>query len=317
MRRFDHPRAPRRPVTGLTAVFAAFLVIAVTACGSSGNSYGGSSSSGGSGRATSNSLGFGSPAAQLPATPPDVPANAPACTGSLNQRAYVRPNLVHLISGCSNQQETELQITNLSGLVLDVAPAANTSAQLQVTSYDTSSGLLPTPADKLEVEAQNTVLGPWSPDNSAAVFLPVGGTLTATANEPPVELSVDVDPGASWFTLGATTLTGYVVGNVTDATPAEFYQSIADCVNATYKFWLDLEQAQPTPSPADLIKQVLGLGKCAALVSKVNTYLDRQNHPADPLTEADRGGLHVEDGEFVSQYEQEEQVQDEIRSDIR
>jgi hypothetical protein len=316
MRRFGHPPAPRRPVTGLTAVFAAFLVTAVTACGSSGNSSGGSSSDG-SGSATSTSLGFGSPAAQLPATPPDVPAAAPACTGSLNQRAYVRPDLVHLISGCSNQQETELQITNLSGLVLDVAPAADTSAQLQVTSYDTSSGLLPTPADELEVEAQNTVLGPWSPDNSAAVFLPVGATLTATASEPPVELSVNVDPGASWFTFGATIMTGYVVGNVTDATPAEFYQSIADCVNATYRFWLDLEQAQPTPSPADLINQVLGLGKCAALAGKVNAYLDRQSHPADPLAEADRGGLHVEDGEFVSQYEQEEQVQDEIRSDIR
>ncbi len=316
MRHFYHPRAPRRLVTGLAAVSAAFLVTVVTACGPSGNSYGGSSS-GGSGGATSTSLGFGSPSAQLPATPPDVPANAPACTGNLNQRAYVRPNLVRLISGCSNQQETELQITNLSGLVLDVAPAANTSAQLQVTSYDTSSGLLPTPADKLEVEAQNTVLGPWSPNNSAAVFLPVGGTLTATANDPPVELSVNVDAGASWFTFGATIMTGYVVGNVTDATPAEFYQSIADCVNATYQFWLDLDPTQHTPSPADLINQVLGLGKCAALVSRVKTYLDHQNQPADPLAEAERGGLHVKDGEFVSEYEQEEQVQDEIRSDIR
>jgi hypothetical protein len=219
-------------------------------------------------------------------------------------------------SACTNAQETELQITNLSELVLDVAPFSGTSAQLQVTPP--SDGPLPTLAGELEVTAQNAVLDGWSPGNSAAVFLPVGGRLTAYASTKPVELSVTLDPDATDWSFGAWTLAIVVASNVPDENPAGYYGSIADCVNATQQIWEEITQPQqPPPSLKDLIDQALGVQGCAELTNKINEYLESKAEQRDEDQEAQLAAEHLNDSQVQSEDTQEEMVNNErIDSDI-
>ena len=195
--RWSGRRVASRSARNAGVVFAAVLLGLVAACGSTSS---------------------GPAPSAIPAGPPDVPAHAPACSGALSQRAYVRADLVPVISACTNAQEDELQITNLSELVLDVAPYANTSPHLQVTPP--SDGPLPTLAAELEVSAQNAVLNGWSPGNSAAVFLPVGGTVTAYSSTRPTELAITLDPDATAWSFGAWALSIVVAANVPDESPA-------------------------------------------------------------------------------------------------
>jgi len=252
----------------------------------------------------------------IPAGPPDVPAQAPACSGTLDQQAYVRADLASVISACTDAQENELQITNLSELVLDVAPYANTSAQLEVTPP--SDGSLPTLAAELEVSAQNAVLEPWKPGNSAAVFLPVGGTLTAYASTKPVELSITLDPDATDWSFGAWALAVTVASNVPDENPAGYYGLVADCVNATQAIWEEITQPQqPPPSLRDLIDQALGVHGCVELTNKINEYLENQAEQRDRAAQAELAAEHIDDSQVQSENAAEEMVNDaEIASDI-
>jgi hypothetical protein len=227
--------------------------------------------------------------------------------------------MVRLISACTNSQKDELQITNLSELVLDVAPYGSTQAQLHVTPP--SSGLIPSPAGELEVAAQDAVLNRWTPGNPSAVFLPVGGTLIATpatGSNVAVELSITVDPDATSWSFGAWALAILVATNVPGESPEGYYGSIADCVNATLKIWDELTQAQQAPPPlTDLIDQALGVGGCAELVNQINEYLKSQAEQRDADQEAQLVEEHLNESQLHSDYTQEEMVSDEeIRSDI-
>lgn len=301
---------PLRSIRSLAVLSALILVTLVTACGSGGGSSGGGSS----GESTPcGGLGSGESPCQIPATPPDVPSQAPPCTGSLDQRASVRADLQGLISACSDPQGDKMEVTNISQFVLDITPAAGTSAQLNVTSYDTSSDPVPTAAGVLEVEAQNTVVQSWSPDNPATSLLPVGGTLMATTSYPPVQLSVNVDQDVSGYSFGAAALTSYVVSNVGTESPGDYYQSIADCINATYQLWQELVQQQP-PTVLALMNQALASSSCGELVKKVTDYLNN----SDPLSvAAERGAEHAGEPDWISKFNEQEQVQDVIKSDTR
>ena len=224
--------------------------------------------------------------------------------------------MVSVISACTNAQENELQITNLSELVLDVAPFADTNVQLQVTPP--SDALLPTVASELEVTAQNAVLVGWSPGNSAAVFLPVGGKLTAYASTKPVELSITLDPDATDWSFGAWALAIVVASNVPDENPAGYYGSIADCVNATQQIWEEITQSQqPPPSLKDLIEQALSVPGCAELTNKINEYLQGKAEQRDETEEAQLATEHLNDSQVQSEDTQEEMVNnEEIDSDI-
>jgi hypothetical protein len=294
LRRSGRRVAPRS-ARDAGVVFAVVLLGLVAACGS-----------GSSGPSPS----------VIPTGAPDVPAQAPPCSGALNQRAYVRADLVRVISACTNAQENELQITNLSELVLDVAPYANTSAQLQVTPP--SDGPLPTLAAELEVSAQNAVLDGWNPGNSAAVFLPVGGKLIAYSTARPTELSITLDPDATAWSFGAWTLSIVVASNVPDESPAGYYGAVADCVNATQQIWEEITQPQqPPPSLKDLIDQALSSLGCAELTNKINEYLQSKAEQRDESDEAQRAADHLNDSQVNSESTQEEMVNDEeIRSDI-
>jgi hypothetical protein len=293
------------------------LAALVTACRSSGGSFGEGSSAGGSaGEASSTSLGYGSPS-QLSATPPDVPSQAPSCNGSLSQQVSVPSDLANLVSACSDPQGDQMEITNLSEFVLDVAPASGTSSQLEVSSHDTSSDPLPTFAGQLEVEAQNAVVDGWSPYDPEARLLPIGGTATATANGTPVHLTVRVDRQMSKMSFEAAELTSYVVSNVVGEDPSNYYQSIADCVNDTWKLWNQLQEQPPPPAAQLLYQSLMAVGSCTKLRNQVQDYLDYHSQQMDLAAQASRAAQSTDEFDWVSEYAHEEQVQDEIRTDIR
>lgn len=272
-------------------LLAVLILAAVTACQS------GSSSSATTGTST---------AAQMPATPPDVPQGAPPCAAPLGQAVTMPQSLQSLVSGCSNGRD-EMELTNLSQLVLDIVPAAGTSAELQVTSYDTSTGLLPTLAGYLEVAAQNAVVAGSAPPLDG-VLLPVGGTVLAVTDYPPLEVTVGVDIGVSTKSFEAAALTSYVVSNVGDENPDDYYQDIADCVNATYSYWSAL-QSQPPPSTGTLLLDSLeAAGSCAELRDKVNDYLESRDDQIDLATEARLGGEHAGESDWEAEFSAEEQI---------
>lgn len=300
----------RRPWQWGAALAAPVFVTLVVACGSGG---------GGSG-AASGVLGSGPPQGQVPATPPDAPSQAPGCAGSLDKQPYVPTDLQSLVSACQSPQGDQLELTNLSQYVLDVAPAPGTTAQLTVVDHDTSSDPLPTLAGQLEVQAQNTVVDGWSAGDPSAVLLPVGGKVDATADNPqtPVRLTVSVDAQVSRMSFEAAAWTSYVVSNVLDENPGDYYQAIADCVNNSYQAWQDLQQ-QPPPPVAELLYKTLQAGAaCATLRKMVDDYLTGHGQQLDPTAEAERAGKRpAGEDQWVSEYEREVQVQDEVHVIIR
>ena len=294
------------------------LITLATACGSGGGSSGGLGygAPGAPAAGSSGALGSGPPA-QLPATPPDVPSQAPTCTGSLYQQVKVEADLQSLVSACATPQGDQMELTNLSQYVLDVAAVPPYSSQLDVSQDDTSSNSLPTLAGQLEVEAQNAVVAEHPDGDPSADLLPVGGTVTATSNDPQtsVHLSVTKDPGASWKSFEAAAMTSYVVSNVLDQNPDDYYQAIADCVNNSYQLWQD----QQTPTPvAQKIYDTLQAGvSCADLKKKVNDYLSQRGQQQDLAAQAQRAGENVTGEEDWASKLREEQTVKAVDATLR
>jgi hypothetical protein len=129
-------QAPSRSIAGL-AILSALILTLATACGSSGGSSGGNTSGG---NASSTSLASGqAPSSPIPATPADVPSGSPSCSGSLDQAVTVQPPLQSLVSACSDTQGDQVQVTNLSQLVLDIATSPTKAPPLTIRPLPTAS----------------------------------------------------------------------------------------------------------------------------------------------------------------------------------
>jgi hypothetical protein len=300
-------KSPSRSIASLAFLSALTLTVA-TACTSSGGSSSGSTSS--------NSLGFGSPAATIPATPPDVPSGSPGCSAPLDQAVTVPPALQNLVSACADAAGDKVQVTNLSQLVLDIAPAAGTGDNLIPMSYDVSSGPLPTLAGELEVEAENAVVAGQLPAIPHAVLLPVGGTVMASTTDPPVQLTVGEDAGFSRRSFEAVAWASYIVTNIPGESPANYYQTIADCVNDSYDLWNALKQ-KPPPSLTDLLlKSINAYDSCNELREKVKEYLESKGRQESLEEEAQLGGEHADESNWDTEYMREEQLHEDI-TDLR
>ena len=306
-------QAPPRSIAGL-AILSALILTLATACGSSGGSSGGNTSGG---NASSTSLASGqAPSSPIPATPADVPSGSPSCSGSLDQAVTVQPPLQSLVSACSDAQGDQVQVTNLSPLVLDIAPAAGTSDELVPSSYDTSSDPLPTLADDLEADAENAVVAGRLPSIQGGVLLPVGGTVMASTNAPPVRLTVGVDLDFSARTFDAVAWASYVASNVPDESPAAYYQAIADCVNDSYSLWQALQQQPPPDLTNLLLKSINAYASCNELREKVKDYLESQGQQENLTAEAQLGGENASESDWESDFAQEQEVH-EVELDLR
>ena len=119
------------------------------------------------------------------------------------------------------------------------------------------------------------VLVGWSPGNSAAVFLPVGGKLTAVRKHR-AGRAVD-HPGSRCHRLRPSVLRGTRPSwsrYRPRRDPAGYYGSIANCVNATQQIWEEITQSrQPPPSLYDPGRRLSACQCCAELTNKTNAYL--------------------------------------------
>lgn len=310
-------QAPLRSNTSPAVLSALIVVALVTACSSSSSSSGaapsGAAPSGAGTTCGGSGLGFESPC-QVPATPPDVPSGAPSCTGSFSQQVNVPQDLQSVVSACYSSQQDELQVTNLTQLVLDITPTASYSSALQVSTYDPSS--LPNTAGELEVEAQNAVVDNQSPDNAASgeVLLPVGGTVIAAADDLPLTVTVDTDFSDRSFE--ATSWTSYVVSNIPDENPDSYSQAIANCVNDTYQLWQALHQQPPSSVATLLYDSLEEASSCNELREKVKEYLESKGQPDNLAAEDQRAEEHADEAEWEREYMHEEQAHDEIMTDM-
>jgi hypothetical protein len=220
----------------------------------------------------------------------------------------VPSSLQSLVSACSDAQGDQVQVTNLSQLVLDIAPATGASDDLVPASYDTSSDPLPTLADTLEVDAENAVVAGQLPTIQHAVLLPVGGTVMATTNNPPVQLTVGVDLEFSARAFDAVAWASYVASNIPDESPAANFQAIADCVNDSYSLWQALKQ-QPPPDLTDLLlKSINAYASCDELRKKVKEYLENHGEQENLTAEARAGGENSSESDWESDFSQEQAV---------
>lgn len=307
-----------RPLTGkiLTrsktgfALLSALALVLVSACASGGNPNAGAPSGGG----PSEVLGA-APASQTSATPPDVPSGNPSCSGSTPDPVTVPSDLQGLIGLCSSQDETQLEVINVSEDVLDIYPATGDTLMTPVT-YDVTPGGLPTLADELEVEAQNAVVA-GSAAPSGADLLAIGATITAVSDNSPAMVYVSVDRVATAETLAAATWTNYVMGIDSDANPNDYYNAIADCVNSTYTWWQGL-QDQPPESVGQMLYNSLEASiACKELQDKVKEYLESQHEQENLSQETQLADKDTDEFDWEQQYSQEEEIQHVIATDDR
>jgi hypothetical protein len=215
-----------------------------------------------------------------------------------------------LIGLCANQDESQLEVINFSEDVLDITPVPGTTL-LSYTTYDVSSNPLPTLADDLEVEAQNSVVALSSPSAGAAL-LAVGGTIMAVSGNSPAQVYVGVDQAVSAKSFMAGAWTNYVMGIDPLAQPDDYYQAIADCVNSAYNTEQALQDPSPPPAWQLLYESLQTAEACAALQKKVNEYLQGQNEQENLVQELQSAGNNSDESDWVLQFEQEEPIQHEI-----
>jgi hypothetical protein len=298
----------KRGTTGIALLSA--LVLAISACGSGGNPAAGARA----GAVLSAALGP-APSSRIPATPADVPSGRVPCPGGQPFPVSVPSDLQGLIGLCQNRDGTELEIINFSEWVLDIYPASGNWLLTPVT-YDVSSSPLPTLADELEVKAQNAVVAGLTPP-SGAVLLAVGARITAETFNAPARVYVGVDRVATAETFAAAAWTSYVVGIDSDASPGDYYQAIADCVNSTYAFWRGL-QARPPQSAGQLLLESLDATiACKELQGKVKEFFESRGEEENVRHETQLAGENSDEAEWAQKYELAEEIEHDFVDDIR
>jgi hypothetical protein len=246
----------------------------------------------------------------LAAVPVDVPSAAPSCGGSDSVSVPVPPSLNGVVSACASRSGNQMVVTNLSQFVLDVAGADGTSPNLTVTLPSTSSEFMPAPEDVLEVKEQNAALTIWQPP-AGAVFLPVGGQVTATSSNG-VQLEVSADGEVSATVRAAELLTGYVADSLPEDSVLSYYASIADCVNDAYSLWNDLN-SQSTSASTVLQQALETISSCELLRQKLSKDVATEHaddgSPPDLATVAEHAG--------EDDWQEESHDVDSIDTDIR
>jgi hypothetical protein len=220
------------------------------------------------------------------AVPSDVPLSPPLCSSSENlELANNNPTIVTPVpsalqsveSTCANYAGDDpevMVIYNLTDDVLAISAANGTSPQI-VPHFPAPDGLLPS-WDDLEIDAQNQVVARQQERAAPGTYLiPVGGEAVVYINGtyPSLDVGVSVDQESSALSYGAQLLTGYVTDNLLDKVSALSYaSSIADCANAAYSLWQNLNQQ--ADAAATVVTALQTINACKSLADKVRADRD-------------------------------------------
>jgi hypothetical protein len=178
-----------------------------------------------------------------------------------------------------------MTIYNLSDYVLDIVP--DNGETLQATPPDTSSSLLPTPADILEATGQADALSLFQAPLDGEVFLPVGGQVTVTlTSDQSASVYIQLDPVVSAANRAAELLSSYIADNIPEDSLRGYYGNLADCLNDGQDLWQSLKQQ--SVNPIDVLNNAFQTKKsCTALQTQVTNAVSGSDGEAKSDTTSD------------------------------